>query len=704
MRTDERPQPRSTGGSLTPEQIERQDFARARKGVDETQVRAFLRRVADEYDTLTRRVAQLEEKLRHPSVPSGQQLVDMVGEEVARTLRSAHLTSEEVTSRARERAAQLEQDAAERAQRLRTEQLEQATQDARAIVEAARERGREMVAEARALRERVMTDLNRRRDTLRNYLEQVRVDRERFIETYRAVREAVSNAHEELTHFESGGPFEPVPIDAGPIPALGPELSVTQAPAAHAGSEREPAAAASGSDARHGPVASDRAPATGIGLGELPGRPEPVPPLAPQSRPPRLKPEPESVPKAEPERAAEPPSEPEPAPAEAEPAPEAEREPAIEPEPAPAPVEPEPVPAPVEPEPALEAEPEPALEAEPEPALEAQPEPALEAEPEPAPAERARELEPELVLESEHEPEPAAMAPTLDLEPQSAPEPQPQPGPGEDVDSLFQRIRAGREQQFASARTDDGPTGSNTSAPAASPTAAEVAPEPDVHDAELLRNRDELLTPVAHDLVRRCKRVLQDEQNEVLDVLRRQRGRLTAERLLPSANEQLARWTEVMTPTIDEAYVAARAATSSSSHESPVFSAPRRLVTGLVEVLVTPLRERLVAAVEGTLADDPHIDADVLAQRIGARYREWKGQELDGRIGDVLAAAYARGVYDATPDGSKLRWVPAEKGQCPDADDNALEPTPRGDRFPTGQQFPPAHPGCRCLLAVVDED
>jgi len=39
----------------------------------------------------------------------------------------------------------------------------------------------------------------------------------------------------------------------------------------------------------------------------------------------------------------------------------------------------------------------------------------------------------------------------------------------------------------------------------------------------------------------------------------------------------------------------------------------------------------------------------------------------------------------------------------PDADDNALEPTRRGQSFPTGQPFPPAHPGCRCLLAVVDE-
>ena len=158
-------------------------------------------------------------------------------------------------------------------------------------------------------------------------------------------------------------------------------------------------------------------------------------------------------------------------------------------------------------------------------------------------------------------------------------------------------------------------------------------------------------------------------------------------------------WSEVLSPAIVETYVAAR--TAAQPEGEPVSGAPPRMVTGMVEVLVTPLRDRLLAAVEETLGDDAN--PDVIAHRIGARYREWKGEELDNRIRDLLAAVYARGVYDAAPEGALLRWVPAEQGQCPDADDNALEPTRRGERFPTGQPFPPAHPGCRCLLAVVDE-
>jgi hypothetical protein len=214
-----------------------------------------------------------------------------------------------------------------------------------------------------------------------------------------------------------------------------------------------------------------------------------------------------------------------------------------------------------------------------------------------------------------------------------------------------------------------------------------------------LARRDEQLSPIAHELVRQSKRVLQNEQNEILDTLRRERGRPEAEKLLPPLSRQVEAWSEVLAPAITEAYVAARSAAAPTSE--PVKDAPQRMVTGMVEVLVTPLRDRLLAAVDESLADDAN--PDVIAHRIGARYREWKGEELDSRIRDLLAAVYARGVYDAAPEGSRLRWVPAEQGQCPDADDNALEPTRRGERFPTGQQFPPAHPGCRCLLAVVYE-
>ena len=95
-------------------------------------------------------------------------------------------------------------------------------------------------------------------------------------------------------------------------------------------------------------------------------------------------------------------------------------------------------------------------------------------------------------------------------------------------------------------------------------------------------------------------------------------------------------------------------------------------------------------------------DTGGLVERIGARYREWKNQSLDRTLGDVLAFVWARGVYDASPDGAVLRWVTFEEGHCSDCHDNALEPTVKGKQFPTGHSFPPAHPGCRCLLAPAE--
>ncbi len=632
-------EPRPAGSDeprLTPAQIERQDFPKARKGLDEREVRSFLRVVADEFDALHRRLADLEGELRHPPLPSRDQLVEHVGQEVARTLRSAEESAEKVAQRAREEASRVERAAREESARIRTEQLEQANKDSRAAVETARERGREMVAEARALRERVLSDLNRRRDMLRAYIDQLREDRDRFAEAYLAVRDTVAEANEKLSHFGAGRPFPPVTADAGPpITYPSESESAPEHPAPRGSSvprisaSRSPAPepppwvqGKSSKPEREPPSTQPSArPATGIGLGELPGQPEPEPSPPPAPRP---EPEPEAAPAAESASTAQP-----------------------------------------EPEPA--AEPEPEREPEPEP------EPVAEREPEPV--------------------SPAASE------------------PDSDVDALFQRIRGMRGETVEEPRIDFEGAGASVAGGGAGREAdvaegvvlVESAPEPRPAatdgDPALLARRDELLTPIAHELVRHCKRVLQNEQNEILDALRRQRGRPTPEKLLPPLSQQVTAWSEVLAPAIVEAYVAARMAAEPGVE--PVTDAPRRMVTGMVEVLVTPLRDRLLAAVDETLGDDAN--PDVIAHRIGARYREWKGEELDNRISDLLAAVYARGVYDAAPEGVLLRWVPAEQGQCPDADDNALEPTRRGQSFPTGQPFPPAHPGCRCLLAVVDE-
>ncbi len=213
--------------------------------------------------------------------------------------------------------------------------------------------------------------------------------------------------------------------------------------------------------------------------------------------------------------------------------------------------------------------------------------------------------------------------------------------------------------------------------------------------------RDAALAEATDDLVRRGKRALQDEQNDLLDGLRRQRGKIDVSQVLPPMDDQVTRWAHVLQPAVDAAYSAGAATVASAEGAAPKDdAAPRALLSELSTGVVAPLRERLGDSLEQIDARTPADTEIAVAQSLGARYREWRGEPLEGALGDVLAAAWSRGVYDAAPDGARLRWVPAVVGQCPDCDDNALEPTVKGSDFPTGQPHPPAHPGCRCLLVV----
>ncbi len=220
-------------------------------------------------------------------------------------------------------------------------------------------------------------------------------------------------------------------------------------------------------------------------------------------------------------------------------------------------------------------------------------------------------------------------------------------------------------------------------------------------DVALRRRRDAAVGTAVGVLAPRVKRLLQDEQNELLDAVRRQKkGKAeVVDALLPEA-EQIAQWAAVFRTSVDDLYAAGR--TLGGGRARP---APDGLVDQLVGLLVLPLRERVVASLESAVREGPYASLPELqravASAVGARYREWRGRELDTALGDLAAWAFARGVFDATPDGTLLRWVPAEVEQCPDADDNALEPTEKGRPFPTGQSCPPAHAGCRCLVVPV---
>ncbi|MGH9270965.1 MAG: hypothetical protein ACRDZ2_06810, partial [Ilumatobacteraceae bacterium] len=119
----------------------------------------------------------------------------------------------------------------------------------------------------------------------------------------------------------------------------------------------------------------------------------------------------------------------------------------------------------------------------------------------------------------------------------------------------------------------------------------------------------------------------------------------------------------------------------------------------LVEQLVVPLRERLghgVAEGEG--------DNEAVTRRVRPVYREWKTQRIDEQLDDLFRAAFLTGAVASVTVGTPVAWLVDPDGPpSPDCEDNALAgAVDLGDAFPSGHQWPPAHPGCRCLLVLTD--
>ncbi|HZN16016.1 MAG TPA: DivIVA domain-containing protein [Acidimicrobiales bacterium] len=290
--------------------------------------------------------------------------------------------------------------------------------------------------------------------------------------------------------------------------------------------------------------------------------------------------------------------------------------------------------------------------------------------PPPAPVpEPVPEPEPEPVVEAVVEPEV--------VEPEAVEPEQARP----EVDELFAKLRSDQDAPAESAETSE--------------------PEP-VADAtpedELVARRDEALAPVIVAVTRKLKRALQDEQNEVLDRLRRHGGhRPSLAVAFPEALDHRARYIDGVMPDLADAMVAgiALAGGNAASDEDVV----RGVADELTDALVGPLSRRLEGALDeaASMGDDE----SAITARVSAAYRDLKGNRLERLAADYAGSAFAAGAFVAFAPGTPLRWVVRDvDGQCPDCDDNALAgPTPRGEAFPTGQLRPPAHAGCRCLLA-----
>jgi cell division initiation protein len=266
--------------------------------------------------------------------------------------------------------------------------------------------------------------------------------------------------------------------------------------------------------------------------------------------------------------------------------------------------------------------------------------------------------------------------------------------PEEPVDDLFARLRADRAAALEHAESVLTDAPESEPAPveepvAEEPPAAPAAEEPaDSGGDAAFEVRDGALEPIERALVKALKRSLADEQNEVLDTLRRAKKTPSLDDLMPAAEQHAERYRALADTHVRaglEAGAASRGGAAPAGDE---------LVAAFGSEIAGDVRGRVGRALDSTGSDD-----EALVAAISAAYREWKTARTEPFVRHHLAAAYAAGAFAAAGDGP-MRWVvdPAE-GACPDCDDNALAgPTAKGELYPTGQAHPPAHDGCRCLL------
>lgn len=160
---------------IDPDLLEQVEFSVVRRGVDPVAVRSTLAEAADGLRLLKRRCHELEHRLEtlEAEIPDPDQI-----------------DKEREAARVEGRS---EGEAAGERQRA------EAGAEAEALIAEAKEEGRRLVGEAQMVRRRMLEDLARRRRALRQQIEQLRGGRERLLEAYEVVGHTMREATAELS-------------------------------------------------------------------------------------------------------------------------------------------------------------------------------------------------------------------------------------------------------------------------------------------------------------------------------------------------------------------------------------------------------------------------------------------------------------------------------------------------------------------------
>ena len=655
-------------------------FGTSRKGFDPDEVRAFLRAVSAEMTRLEQQIAALQRDLaaRQEAGPSAPVTLDedtvtaLLGAETARIVQTAREAAAQIKARAEEGAAKLLRDASDEAARLRNEaeldvarKRADASADAEAEVEMARQQGRDMVNEARDYRERVLADVARRRELARAQLEQLVHGRDRLVNAFERARLAAVDVMAEL-----------VPLGAEPEDLV--NLSPTT-----------------------GPVPVVPAPSPTAVAADLPTVEVEVVEVDSDDEFEDVEVD-EHVAASDDEDDEDDDEDDEDDDEDEDDDDEDDEDEGVTVDQHLAVVDDPPVSAPVD----VDVS---------EPGGDLLRLPANDDEDD----------------EYDEEDDDRPSAPVVSLfagEIDSAPRVSPEPetssdtsatdarrasAEGEDtratVDDLFAKLRRASAAMVAKEAAEalaadpaEGAVLTDDSGNTDTASDADIEAD-DLGENRIFADRDEALVPLIVSAARKLKRVLADEQNDVLDALRRATAITRIDDLLPSEPDQAGRYLTAATDDLRAAAEVGARSLSDAGDETIARTLGAASVLGPVTDaftadVVRPLRERLERGVM-QVGDD----TDELAVLVRNVYREWKTQRIDEHIEDLVRLAHGRGAFAVLTPGTPVCWRVDPNGPpCADAEDNALGGlVPAGDPFPTGHRHPPMHSGCRCLLETT---
>ncbi len=197
------------------------------------------------------------------------------------------------------------------------------------------------------------------------------------------------------------------------------------------------------------------------------------------------------------------------------------------------------------------------------------------------------------------------------------------------------------------------------------------------------------------DVQRAMRRVVNDDQSDVLDRIRGGKGRLKVDELAP-LNQQLERY---LVPVHRGLLPVGLAGARVGGKVPDAPGALERLEQAVARYIVDRLRIPVIQLIE----EDDTDDREAILDPIRSVYRDFRNGSLIDLVEDSMYEAFAIGVFAAIKEGTQIAWLLDPRyDPDPACEINAgRDGLTKGEAFPSGHARPLAVPSCRCLVVAT---